>query len=50
MRCRRVVLWRGRGRCPRQRRSCTVQQVADRLDVSRATIYRHLDPDKPVMA
>ncbi|MEV0353484.1 hypothetical protein AB0H88_47685 [Nonomuraea sp. NPDC050680] len=24
--------------------------VYDRLGVSRATIYRHLDPDKPVSA
>lgn len=28
----------------------TVLQIADRLGVSRATIYRHLDPDKPVSA
>lgn len=24
--------------------------IADRLDVSRATIYHHLDPDEPVSA
>ncbi|WP_242675933.1 helix-turn-helix domain-containing protein [Streptosporangium minutum] len=28
----------------------TVQQIADRPGVSRATIYRHLDSDKPVSA
>ncbi|MEV6156899.1 recombinase family protein [Nonomuraea sp. NPDC052129] len=32
------------------KRRYTVQQIADRLGVSRATIYRHLDPDKPVSA
>ncbi|MEV1248670.1 helix-turn-helix domain-containing protein [Nonomuraea sp. NPDC049750] len=32
------------------KRRHTVQQIADRLGVSRATIYRHLDPDKPVSA
>ncbi|MEW9555312.1 helix-turn-helix domain-containing protein [Nonomuraea sp. NPDC050783] len=31
-------------------RRYTVQQIADRLGVSRATIYRHLDPDKLVSA
>ncbi|MEU4580425.1 helix-turn-helix domain-containing protein [Nonomuraea sp. NPDC023979] len=29
------------------RRRYTVAQIAGRLGVSRATIYRHLDPDKP---
>ncbi|MEU4696591.1 helix-turn-helix domain-containing protein [Nonomuraea dietziae] len=32
------------------KRRYTVHQIADRLGVSRATIYRHLDPDKPVSA
>jgi transcriptional regulator of acetoin/glycerol metabolism len=32
------------------KRRYTVQRIADRLGVSRATIYRHLDPDKPVSA
>ncbi|MFI6513724.1 recombinase family protein [Streptosporangium sp. NPDC050855] len=32
------------------KRRYTVQQIADRLGVSRATIYRHLDPGKPVSA
>ncbi|WP_433445130.1 helix-turn-helix domain-containing protein [Nonomuraea sp. CA-141351] len=32
------------------RRRHTVQQIADQLGVSRATVYRHLDPDKPVLA
>ncbi|MEV8631584.1 helix-turn-helix domain-containing protein [Streptosporangium sp. NPDC051023] len=32
------------------KRRYTVQQIADRLGVSRATIYRHLDPDKPASA
>ncbi|MFI9597781.1 helix-turn-helix domain-containing protein [Nonomuraea sp. NPDC052265] len=32
------------------KRRYTVQQIADRLGVSRATIYRHLDPDNPVSA
>ncbi|WP_218136469.1 recombinase family protein [Nonomuraea jiangxiensis] len=32
------------------KRRYTVQQIAGRLGVSRATIYRHLDPDKPVSA
>ncbi|MFI6457036.1 recombinase family protein [Streptosporangium amethystogenes] len=31
-----------------RKRRYTVQQIADRLGVSRATIHRHLDPDKPV--
>jgi DNA-binding MarR family transcriptional regulator len=32
------------------KRRYTVQQIADRLGVNRATIYRHLDPGKPVSA
>jgi hypothetical protein len=32
------------------KRRYTVQRIADRLGVSRATIYRHLNPDKPVSA
>ncbi|HUR06391.1 MAG TPA: helix-turn-helix domain-containing protein [Nonomuraea sp.] len=28
------------------KRRYTVQQIADRLGVSRATIYRHLNPDR----
>ncbi|MEV0151337.1 MULTISPECIES: HTH domain-containing protein [unclassified Nonomuraea] len=32
------------------RRRYTVQQLADGLGVSRATIYRHLGSDKPVSA
>ncbi|MEQ4724221.1 helix-turn-helix domain-containing protein [Nonomuraea sp. B19D2] len=29
------------------KRRYTVAQIAERLGVSRATIYRHLDPHKP---
>ncbi|MER5321674.1 helix-turn-helix domain-containing protein [Streptosporangium roseum] len=32
------------------KRRYTVQQIADRLGVCRATIYRHLNPDKAVSA
>jgi hypothetical protein len=32
------------------KRRYTVQQIADRLGASSATIHRHLDPDKPVSA
>ncbi|MFG1710793.1 SDR family NAD(P)-dependent oxidoreductase [Nonomuraea sp. M3C6] len=32
------------------KRRYTVQQIPDRLGVSRATIYRHLDPGKPISA
>ncbi|MEV4079718.1 recombinase family protein [Nonomuraea fuscirosea] len=31
---------------PDGKRRYTVQQIADQLRVSRATVYRHLDPDK----
>ncbi|WP_166427126.1 TetR family transcriptional regulator [Nonomuraea mesophila] len=35
---------------PNGKRRYTVRQIADRLGVTRATIYRHLDPDEAVSA